>query len=81
MRKAVVYLSHQQVERMLNLPDGVMVSALQSEIDPPRLKVLLVGNPLPEVPEDCESPVVNILGEVTQNVRYSLMFPDRDSGL
>lgn len=57
-RRVKVRLGAAQVAKMLDLPAGTEVLAIQGTFDPPSIEVIVVHPDLPMVPLDTEAPPV-----------------------
>lgn len=79
-RRKVLNLTEQDIRAMLRLPVGTGVLAVASELDPPRIRVLLVNEDWPEAPYDTEAEPVLKHAEVVDG-QLVLSFPElREDG-
>lgn len=58
-RTAVVALSADHIARLLDLPTGYRVVAVEADLDPPRVRFLVHSDELPEVLPEVESPFLH----------------------
>jgi hypothetical protein len=65
-RRAIVQLSQQDLERLLQLPDGMTIVGVRDDWARFGVRVLIEGGFLDEVPEEVEPPVLH--GTWTRNL-------------
>lgn len=56
--RAKVFLSASHIHQMLDLPENLQVLTIGASFDPPGAYVVVHGDHLREVPEDCELPLM-----------------------
>lgn len=62
-RDAQVFINVQEIDWVLNLPDGLKVVSVSADPFPPRIRVVLEGRSLPPRPVDSEPPWLPTRGQ------------------